>query len=94
MTYVWFDALLNYATAVGYGQPGEEAAADYARRWPAQYHVVGKDIIRFHCVIWPAMLMAIGEPIPEHVFAHGATRRPARARRCPSPAATRSPPRT
>ena len=71
VTYVWFDALLNYATAVGYGQPGEEAAVDYARRWPAQYHVVGKDIIRFHCVIWPAMLMAIGEPIPEHVFAHG-----------------------
>ena len=69
VTYVWFDALLNYATAVGFGNP--EAAEEYARRWPAQYHVVGKDIIRFHCVIWPAMLMAIGESLPEHVFAHG-----------------------
>ena len=58
-------------TAVGYGQPGEDAAAELARRWPAQYHVVGKDIIRFHCVIWPAMLMAMGEALPEHVFAHG-----------------------
>lgn len=71
VTYVWFDALLNYMTAVGYGQPGEAAAANLARRWPAQYHMVGKDIIRFHCVIWPAMLMAIGEALPEHVFAHG-----------------------
>lgn len=72
VTYVWFDALLNYMTAVGYGKPDDpEAAATYAYRWPAQYHVIGKDIIRFHCVIWPAMLMAIGEPLPEHVFAHG-----------------------
>lgn len=69
VTYVWFDALLNYATAVGFGNP--DMAAEYARRWPAQYHVVGKDIIRFHCVIWPAILMAIGEPLPEHVFVHG-----------------------
>ena len=69
VTYVWFDALLNYATAVGFGNP--DMAKEYARRWPAQYHVVGKDIIRFHCVIWPAMLMAIGEALPEHVFAHG-----------------------
>ena len=69
VTYVWFDALLNYATAVGFGDP--DMADEYARRWPAQYHVVGKDIIRFHCVIWPAMLMAIGEALPEHVFAHG-----------------------
>ncbi len=69
VTYVWFDALLNYATAVGFGN--SEMADEYARRWPAQFHVVGKDIIRFHCVIWPAMLMAIGEALPEHVFAHG-----------------------
>jgi methionyl-tRNA synthetase len=54
---------------VGFGDP--DMADEYARRWPAQYHVVGKDIIRFHCVIWPAMLMAIGEALPEHVFAHG-----------------------
>ena len=71
VTYVWFDALLNYATAVGFGDHSEQAQAEYAHRWPAQYNVVGKDIIRFHCVIWPAMLMAIGEAIPEHVFAHG-----------------------
>ena len=71
VTYVWFDALLNYMTAVGYGVDTPEAKAELARRWPAQYHVVGKDIIRFHCVIWPAMLMAIGEALPEHVFAHG-----------------------
>lgn len=69
VTYVWFDALLNYCTAVGFGDPA--LADEYARRWPAQFHVVGKDIIRFHCVIWPAMLMAIGEALPEHVFAHG-----------------------
>ena len=71
VTYVWFDALLNYMTAVGYGVDSDEARAELAYRWPAQFHIVGKDIIRFHCVIWPAMLMAIGEALPEHVFAHG-----------------------
>ena len=71
VTYVWFDALLNYMTAVGYGVDTPEAAAELAYRWPANLHIVGKDIIRFHCVIWPAMLMAIGEALPEHVFAHG-----------------------
>ena len=64
--YVWVDALLNYATAVGYGSDPEE----FARRWPA-YHVVGKDILRFHAVIWPAMLMAAGLEVPRGVFAHG-----------------------
>lgn len=67
--YVWFDALINYLTAAGYGDP--DAAEQFARRWPAQYHFVGKDIIRFHCVIWPAMLMAAGLKVPESVFAHG-----------------------
>lgn len=67
--YVWFDALINYITAIGYGD--EEKAAEFEKRWPAQFHFVGKDIIRFHCVIWPAMLMAAGLPIPERVFAHG-----------------------
>ena len=67
--YVWFDALINYITAVGYGDPDE--AAEFERRWPAQVHFVGKDIIRFHCVIWPAMLMAAGIPVPMSVFAHG-----------------------
>ena len=71
VTYVWFDALLNYMTAVGYGVDDPAAKEEFARRWPAQAHIVGKDIIRFHCVIWPAMLMAIGEALPERVFAHG-----------------------
>ncbi len=70
--YVWFDALLNYITAVGYGAEGTPAfAGDRAGFWPANYHFVGKDIIRFHCVIWPAMLMAAGVALPECVFAHG-----------------------
>ena len=64
--YVWIDALLNYATAVGYG--ADQATFD--RRWPG-YHVVGKDILRFHAVIWPAMLMAAGLEVPRGVFAHG-----------------------
>jgi len=64
--YVWVDALLNYATAIGYGVDEE----DFERRWPA-YHVVGKDILRFHAVIWPAMLMAAGLEVPRGVFAHG-----------------------
>jgi methionyl-tRNA synthetase len=67
--YVWFDALLNYITAIGYGDP--DRAEEFAKRWPAQYQFVGKDIIRFHCAIWPAMLMAAGLPLPETVFAHG-----------------------
>ncbi|MEV4688937.1 methionine--tRNA ligase [Microbacterium sp. LWH3-1.2] len=64
--YVWVDALLNYATAIGYG----EDPVEFARRWPA-YHIVGKDILRFHAVIWPAMLMAAGLEVPRGVFAHG-----------------------
>jgi len=67
VTYVWIDALLNYITAIGYGVDD----AKFERYWPAEYHFVGKDIIRFHCVIWPAMLMAAGLPLPKHVFAHG-----------------------
>ena len=67
--YVWFDALINYLSAAGYGQEGKEA--DFAYRWPAQVHFVGKDIIRFHCVIWPAMLMAAGIELPKRIFAHG-----------------------
>ncbi len=69
--YVWFDALINYITAIGYGSDEPGGAEEFARRWPAQFHFVGKDIIRFHCVIWPAMLMAAGLPVPERVFAHG-----------------------
>src|SRR6478735_1333756 len=66
VVYVWFDALLNYVTAVGYGQD----EAEFARRWPAQ-HIVGKDILRFHAVIWPAMLLAAGLDVPRGVFGHG-----------------------
>jgi methionyl-tRNA synthetase len=70
--YVWFDALINYITAVGYGADGTPSfSGPLAHYWPAQYHFVGKDIIRFHCTIWPAMLMAAGLPLPEKVFAHG-----------------------
>ena len=64
-TYVWFDALPNYLTATGFPDPISE------RRWPASLHVVGKDITRFHAVIWPAMLQAAGLPLPERVWAHG-----------------------
>lgn len=71
VAYVWVDALINYLSAVGYGAEGDEAADSLAFRWPAQVHVVGKDIIRFHCVIWPALLMAAGLPLPERVFVHG-----------------------
>lgn len=67
--YVWFDALLNYATAVGLEDP--ERAETFAATWPASVHLVGKDILRFHAVIWPAMLMAAGLPLPKTVFAHG-----------------------
>jgi methionyl-tRNA synthetase len=71
VTYVWFDALLNYATAVGYGDADGPGAELFARAFPADVHLVGKDILRFHAVIWPAMLMAAGLPLPRQVFAHG-----------------------
>ncbi len=67
ITYVWFDALLNYITAIGYG----EDEAKFKKYWPADVQVVGKDILRFHAVIWPAMLMAAGLEIPKQVFGHG-----------------------
>ena len=72
VVYVWFDALLNYATAVGYGaEPGTPEAEQFANTWPASVHLVGKDILRFHAVYWPAMLLAAGLPLPGTVFAHG-----------------------
>lgn len=67
--YVWLDALVNYIAALGYPEMGE--GSPYARFWPADLHLVGKDIVRFHTVYWPAFLMAAGLPIPERVFAHG-----------------------
>ncbi|HVL31068.1 MAG TPA: methionine--tRNA ligase [Solirubrobacteraceae bacterium] len=66
--YVWFDALLNYYTALSYAQAGNDLTD---RFWPAQFHIIGKDILKFHTVFWPAMLMAAGLPLPEHVFVHG-----------------------
>jgi methionyl-tRNA synthetase len=67
VVYVWFDALINYVSALGFG--GDDAA--FGRWWPASLHVIGKDITRFHCVIWPAMLMSAGLELPERVFGHG-----------------------
>jgi methionyl-tRNA synthetase len=64
-TYVWFDALPNYLTATGFPD------GDWAMRWPAQLHIVGKDITRFHTIIWPAMLKAAELPLPERVWGHG-----------------------
>jgi methionyl-tRNA synthetase len=72
VVYVWFDALLNYATAVGLtDDPASEGGKKFAQTWPADVHLVGKDILRFHAVIWPAMLMAAGLEVPRKVFAHG-----------------------
>ena len=72
VVYVWFDALLNYATAVGLGDDdATDGGKKFASTWPADVHLVGKDILRFHAVIWPAMLMAAGLPVPGKVFAHG-----------------------
>jgi methionyl-tRNA synthetase len=67
VVYVWFDALINYAAAVGYGWDDGQ----FGNWWPADLHVIGKDITRFHCVIWPAMLMSAGLPLPAQVFGHG-----------------------
>ena len=70
--YVWFDALLNYATAVGYGaEPDSADGRRFAECWPPDVNLVGKDILRFHAVYWPAMLMAAGLEPPRKVFAHG-----------------------
>ena len=67
VVYVWFDALINYAAAVGLGTDPER----FKTWWPADVHLIGKDITRFHTVIWPAMLMSAGLPLPRSVFAHG-----------------------
>lgn len=66
--YVWIDALSNYITALGYGSEDDSL---YRRFWPADVHVVGKEIVRFHTIIWPIILMALGEPLPKQVFGHG-----------------------
>ena len=68
VVYVWIDALSNYITALGYLSDDDSA---YRKYWPADVHLVGKEIVRFHTIIWPAMLMALGEPLPKQVFGHG-----------------------
>ena len=69
--YVWMDALANYITALGYGSDAPRDQERFARFWPADLHLVGKEIIRFHCVYWPAFLMAADLPVPKSVVAHG-----------------------
>ena len=68
IVYVWVDALSNYITALGWGSDDDSL---YKKYWPANVHLVGKEIVRFHTIIWPAMLMALDEPVPEMVFGHG-----------------------
>ena len=68
VVYVWVDALFNYATGMGYLNDRYD---DYEHYWPADVHMVGKEIVRFHSIIWPAMLMSVGEPMPKKVFGHG-----------------------
>ena len=68
VVYVWVDALSNYITALGFANDRYD---DYGRFWPADVHIVGKEIVRFHSIIWPAMLMSLGEPLPKKVYGHG-----------------------
>ena len=68
IVYVWVDALSNYITSLGYGSDDD---SDFKKYWPADVHVVGKEIVRFHTIIWPAMLMALNLPLPKQVFGHG-----------------------
>ncbi len=68
IVYVWIDALSNYITALGYDPDGSSEL--YKKYWPADVHVIGKDILRFHTIYWPIMLMALGEPLPKKVFGH------------------------
>ncbi|GAY78522.1 methionyl-tRNA synthetase [Sporolactobacillus inulinus] len=68
VVYVWLDALTNYITALGYGS---EDDTNYKKFWPADVHLVGKEIVRFHTIYWPIMLMALGLPLPKKVYGHG-----------------------
>ncbi len=69
--YVWYDALTSYMSGIGYGSENAQEQAKFDRFWPADLHMIGKEIIRFHAVYWPAFLMAAGLPLPEKIFAHG-----------------------
>ena len=68
VVYVWMDALSNYITALGYPERDRRC---FDRYWPADVHLVGKEIVRFHTIIWPIILMALGLPLPKQVFGHG-----------------------
>ena len=68
VVYVWLDALANYITGIGYDPDGSSEL--YKKFWPADVHIIGKDIVRFHTIYWPIMLMALGEPLPKQVFGH------------------------
>ena len=68
VVYVWFDAVINYISGLGFGSPDQSLMEKY---WPVDVHVIGKDITRFHCVMWPAMLMSAGVPLPKSIFGHG-----------------------
>ncbi|MBE5966562.1 MAG: methionine--tRNA ligase [Lachnospiraceae bacterium] len=69
VVYVWLDALSNYITAIGYDTDGN-SSEKYKKYWPADLHLIGKDIIRFHTIYWPIILMALGEPLPKQIFGH------------------------
>jgi methionyl-tRNA synthetase len=69
--YVWYDALCNYITAIGFGSPDQAAHQMFEKYWPADVHMIGKEIVRFHCVYWPAFLLAAGLPLPKQIVAHG-----------------------
>src|SRR5271170_4582836 len=69
--YVWLDALANYITAIGYGSTHAGAQEAFKKYWPADVHMIGKEIVRFHCVYWPAFLLAAGLPLPKAIVAHG-----------------------
>jgi len=69
VVYVWLDALSNYITGIGYDADGD-STDQYRKLWPADLHMIGKDIVRFHTIYWPIILMALEEPLPEHVFGH------------------------
>ena len=70
VVYVWYDALAGYLTGIGYAE-GDEGSAEFQKLWPADVHMIGKDIIRFHAIYWPAFLWAAGLPLPRTIFAHG-----------------------
>ena len=71
VTYVWLDALTNYITALGYDPANEVQPELFRKNWPADVHIIGKDILRFHAIIWPAILLGLGLPLPKRILSHG-----------------------